>query len=462
MMRSMNSAVAGLRVHQTRMDVIANNLANVNTVGYKASRVNFTDVLSQELRRASGANEVTGRGGQNAKQVGLGVRLSAIDKRMTQGPAMRTDIPMDLMLNGEGFFMVGDASGTYFTRAGAFRLDPTERWLVNDQGMALQGWNVDDAFEIQTDELENIQLNNWNVDAQPTEIVQVSGNIDPTMPGPPYTGVSLHIYDSTGARWVMDVEFIPITLEETDSTPLWWEAQFGGAAGTTTLRRADDPTVTISVANRPNQILMFTPQGRLREGWGRAWFIIDPEDNPPDNATFGTDSAIHYIPAHTILIDFSELTQFSGLGSTVRADLPLSGSVPLWTEGIEEPIVTLRGGFRAGTFDSLSVGSDGIVRARFTNDQILPIAQIPIAVFRNAQGLESVGNNLFRESANSGDFNEVDAASVGTHVMGGALEMSNVNMAEEFTDMITTQRGFQSNARVIGVSDEMLQTINNM
>jgi len=484
------------------MDVIAHNLANVNTAGFKASRTTFTDVFSQTLQGASQANEATGRGGQNPMQVGLGSNLSAIDRRMTQGAAMRTDVPLDLMIDGEGFFIVSDATGTFFTRAGAFRLDPTTGWLVNDQGMPLMGWNTDESFQIQTGQLERIVLDRWTVPATSTSMFEINGNLDPTRTNPP-PNMTMSFYDSIGTRWTMDVEFIPNFPAAGGNIPISWTVQFGGAEATTTLRREgstrpEDTVVldTGALGNIPSQTIFFDTDGGVRGLMPGANVAVPPVPTPPaletmasafvfnippsalfPNAVFGQPSGDGATAlANAIGIDFSRLNQFSGLGNDPRADRPLSGSIAVLANGLAANptevaaagtatfAMSFRGGMRAGTFDGITVGADGVVRARYTNGEILPLAQIPIAIFRNPAGLQAVGNNLFVETANSGVFDGTgqDVSMSGATFMGGALEMSNVDLAAEFTDMIITQRGFQSNSRIISVSDEMLQILNNL
>jgi len=435
------------------MDVIAHNLANVNTAGFKASRTTFTDIFSQTLQGASQANEGTGRGGTNPMQVGLGANVSAIDRRMTQGAAMRTDVPLDMMIQGEGFFIVGDNSGTFFTRAGAFRMDPTTGWLVNDQGMPLQGWNINEYFEIQTGMLETIVLDMWTLEAESTEVLQVTGNLDPTGSTAIPPSMSMEIFDSLGVRWVFDVTFV----RGTGGT---WTAQAGGAGSY--LRRENRADEYLELpAGFLNEAIVFDSGGRIQAIGTPPVRVAYAELAGLNNLTGNVDfdpATFGFGATGEIVIDFSRMTQFANLGSDPRADRPLSASVPGVTGG---PFV---GGMRAGHFDGISVGPDGIVRGRFTNGEIIALAQIPIAVFRNPAGLESVGNNLFVETANSGAFDGTgqDVSLGGATMLGGVLEMSNVDLAGEFTDMIITQRGFQSNSRIISVSDEMLQILNNL
>ena len=220
MMRSMFSGVSGLKVHQTRMDVIGNYIANVNTAGYKSQRVTFSDVFSQTLSNATSANDDTGRGGMNAMQVGLGVNVSAIDMLMTQGAAQRTDNPFDLMINGDGFMVVADATGRYFTRSGALRLDD-EGNLVNPNGMKVQGWLATDngkgEYEINSQEVQSINLFDPKYQSMNPDITtkaQITGNVCSTSKSETFTVAA---YDSLGNYYT-----IPLVIEQDTTTKGKW------------------------------------------------------------------------------------------------------------------------------------------------------------------------------------------------------------------------------------------------
>ena len=221
MMRSMFSGVSGLKVHQTRMDVIGNNIANVNTVGYKSQRVTFSDVFSQTLQGASSASEDTGRGGLNPMQVGLGVNVSSIDMLMTQGAAQRTDNPFDLMINGDGFIVVGDAEGTYFTRAGALRQDD-EGNLIISNGMKVQGWpsvydDTTNQYVISQQEVQPINLADPTIKSSTptmTTKTQLAGNLCNTDTGAYTTQMSF--YDSVGNAYKLQLSFERVAKAGTD------------------------------------------------------------------------------------------------------------------------------------------------------------------------------------------------------------------------------------------------------
>lgn len=452
MMRSMFSGVSGLKVHQTRMDVIGNNIANVNTVGYKSQRVTFSDVFSQTISGASSANDETGRGGMNAMQVGLGVNVSSIDMLMTQGSAQRTDNPFDLMINGDGFLVVGDASGKYFTRAGAIRQDADGN-LVIANGMKVLGWNgpavpnpITGKNEIPRGEVQEINLakgENASVKPLATTEITLSGNISST---DEKVQTSFSFYDSLGNYYSM-----PITLTKNPADGKW-------AITVPTVEIYDDkgqvqgapvPVITdqngnkyeIEVPQFNTTDLEFDQLGKLVAPTDPIEFkvvlkdgvIVKPGDTPPTKP----NSNISDANGLSLKVDVSTITQYS-----VKTNLDPKSN-----------------GYAAGTLSGYSIGSDGIITATYTNGEMRPIAQIPLAQFDNPAGLEKVGDNLYAKTNNSGEFDGIGSAGIFNT---GVLEMSNVDLSSEFTDMIVTQRGFQANSRIITVSDEMLQELTNL
>lgn len=432
MMRSMFSGVSGLKVHQTKMDVIGNNIANVNTVGYKSQRVTFSDVFSQTLQGASSASDDTGRGGLNPMQVGLGVNVSSIDMLMTQGAAQRTDNPFDLMINGDGFIVVGDADGQYFTRAGALRQDD-EGNLVISNGMKVQGWpsvynDQTNKYEISQQEVQPINLADptiKNSNPSMTTKVQLAGNLCNT---DTERITSVTFYDSVGNPYTLQLNFERATATNngvTTPVPNKWTVKPG-----TTIK---DPagheipvTVTIDNAN-----LEFTPNGTLNTN---AKNLVIKFGGTGGSTTLAETGTV----VSDIEVDISGLTQYAT--ATDIDPKTLNGNT-------------------AGTLIGYSVGSDGIITASYDNGNKRPIAQVVIAEFDNPAGLEKVGDNLYSATTNSGEFDGVGKAGIFNT---GVLEMSNVDLSSEFTDMIITQRGFQANSRIISVSDEMLQELTNL
>lgn len=466
MMRSMFSGVSGLRVHQTRMDVVGNNIANVNTIGYKSQRTTFSDVFSQTLSGATSANDETGRGGRNAMQVGLGVNVSSIDLKMTQGSTQRTDRPFDLLVDGDGFLIVGDASGRYYTRAGALRVDDDGN-LTIPNGMIVQGWLANEQDEIESGEVKDINIFNPRyaaTDPSWTTTAQLAGNLSSTIDVGKSIYTSIGLYDSLGNYYTM-----PITLKKVSNGP-------------------DDDTsigATWSLG-----ITMSTVPGPIKEDgtpgediYGA--FITDMggnkvqiQVNPEDTDEYESDDMLFLkkiqfnragdlaVPEDAILsLVFPEAGQNSGeligggkfYDSEKGITVDLSGLTQYATRSTVKGKAT--NGNSAGTLSGYSVGSDGIISAVYTNGDLRAIAQIPVANFDNPSGLEKKGDNIYAATSNSGEFNGIGESGV---FATGVLEMSNVDLAEEFTEMIITQRGFQANSKTITTSDEMLQELVNL
>lgn len=427
MMRSMYSGVSGLRIHQTKMDVIGNNIANVNTVGFKTSRVTFSEVFSQTIQGASGASENSG--GTNPMQIGLGATISSIDIDMGEGAAQRTDNPLDLKIEGDGFFVVSDATGNKFTRAGAFRIDEAGN-LVNPEGMQVMGWQVDSATnEIVKNRVEPIQvLNPTNLYSVPTATsnVTMSGNINMndsqlTGAGVPFTA---SFYDTLGYQYTGEFR---ITYTGTPN-----QYQIDIPADSITDSEGNTPAGLTNVA--VSQVINFDPAtGLINDAAPQFTFTA--------GSTFSNFNAITF--------DWSGLTLFEG-NTTVESN-------PGDVDG-------LGSGNQAGSISGFEVGADGKIVGRYTNGETKLLGQVVITRFQNPAGLQKVGNNLFEATNNSGQFDGIgeDVTSSGGSFNAGVLEMSNVDLSKEFTEMITTQRGFQANSRIITSSDELLQELVNL
>ncbi|NLM14015.1 MAG: flagellar hook protein FlgE [Epulopiscium sp.] len=446
MMRSMFSGISGLRIHQTKMDVIGNNIANVNTTAFKAGRVTFNEVFSQTLQGASGASAQTGRGGRNPMQIGLGANIASIDTLMTTGAAQRTDNPFDLMIDGDGFFVVGDDSGIYFTRAGAFRKDDAGN-LVIPNGMKVKGWPaVDDGRRIQRGAVVDLKLDTpENLSAAPeaTTKLRIEGNINLAdgdgVPvklqffdslGNLYSTNLTMTYDSTGTgkNWKID---IPDTLTLTDS-----------AGNEYTLSN-------VGSDEGDSVVIEFDENGNLNKtnSSGNGIFTISQNGTPDAKFDLSEDiTAGNPVKAHLgpLTVDFSGLTQYN---QKTNVD-PLMGDAN-----------GLGAGREPGELTGYNIGADGIIIGQYSNGQQKMLGQVVIANFRNPAGLQKVGDNLFMATPNSGEF---DGIGEEPNLQGGVLEMSNVDLAKEFTEMITTQRGFQANSRIITASDEMLQELVNL
>jgi len=433
MMRSMYSGVSGLRIHQLKMDVIGNNIANVNTVGFKSSRTIFSEVFSQTIQGSSGASENSG--GTNPMQIGLGASISSIDVDMTEGAAQRTDNPLDLKVQGDGFFVVSDVTGNKFTRAGAFRIDEAGN-LVTPDGKNLMGWTPNETSgEIEKTKVKVLQvLNASNAYVEPslTENMVFQGNInknDPqlgTAPGSPF---SVSFFDSLGYKYTAQ-----FYIQETAVAS---EFQFTLPANSIT-DQDGNPIVNDAV----NVTIPFdAATGKVTV--------------PPVFELTGIANST-VVPAEIfsqfsdpIDVDVSGLTLFNG-NTTV--------------EGVSGDVNGLGAGNEAGSISGFEIGGDGRILGRYTNGETKLLAQIVVATFQNPAGLQKIGSNLFEVTNNSGDFDGIgeDITSSGGAFNAGVLEMSNVDLSREFTEMITTQRGFQANSRIITSSDEMLQELVNL
>jgi len=456
----MFSGVSGLRVHQTRMDVIANNVSNVNTVGFKGSRTLFQDVFSQTISSASGASEATGRGGVNAMQIGLGAGVAAIDRMMTPGAMQRTDHAFDLTVIGSGFFIVGDESGTFFTRNGAVRMDDQSNLLYTN-GMRLMGWRVaqpwDTGGSVEPGTVERgpvvpieIETDMRTAPPDATRNINFSGNLVPD-PTAGITTIFKHFHDSLGNRHSLTVEKemvggaweLRVMNPDPDALPA------DEVLGTLSLAFNVNGRLNV-LGGAPADTSITLPTGAFAIPNPGAGTIIDPFTNqaefvlPPGVIDFllGADGAAAQFGTNgdnTLIIDFGDLTQFGNIrGNATAADM---------------------NGMPAGELTNLSVGQDGQVMALYSNGAMRALWQIPIAEFANPAGLESVGQSLFRTTANSGPFDGVGLEGI---MQSGTLEMSNVDLSAEFTDMIVTQRGFQANSRIITTSDDMLQELVNL
>ena len=407
MMRSMFSAVSGLRNHQIRMDVIGNNIANVNTVGFKSGRVNFQELFNQTLRGASATRD--DRGGTNPQQIGLGMTVSSIDTLHTQGNLQVTGKMTDLAIEGNGFFILGRGSGHLYTRAGNFDKDALG-YLVNpDNGLRLQGWMATDGvLPTSRDErnLQDIRIPvGSTVPAAATTSVVYGRNLSADVPNGTTYESPIKVFDSQGR-----LHTVVVTFTKTATNEWTWEAQWEG-----------DPP------NPP-------------EGTGVITF------NPDGSFASVTSDQITFNPVGvdpiSVTVDFSRVTQFSG-DTTISA--------------IE------RDGYMSGTLEDFTIDANGVITGTYSNGLTRTIAQVALCSFVNPAGLLKLGQNLYQESNNSGmpEVGELGRGGRGT-VAPSNLEMSNVDLAKEFTEMIVTQRGFQANSRVITTTDEMLQELVNL
>ena len=486
MMRSLYSGVSGLKNHQTRMDVVGNNISNVNTTGFKSSRVTFSDTLSQTLSGASAPTE--NRGGTNPKQIGLGSATSAIDTLFTDGSVQSTGVNTDLCLSGNGLFIVKDGNLSYYTRNGNFKFDK-EGYYVNSDGLKVQGWSATtpgDAINTNGQPSEICIPAGKTMAASATTKATFSSNLNAAEPMIKSITITTEdgkttTIDTNGETFKVGETYNPavgtaskiasLTLNMTDGTNTTeTEGSFtvGYSKPKTTIA-----TVYDSLGNSHNVVIYMTKTGADNNGskWQMSLADVDknngtstatlkdsngkdiklkmPKTEVKFNVNGGYDTGSGTttltltngaVDTQTVALDFTALTQYAG-SSTAFATTD---------------------GNAAGTLKSVSIDSNGVITGTYTNGLNVQEAQVAIAQFNNASGLTKTGNSLYTESNNSGTPNIGTISDLGCTVTPSSLEMSNVDMASELTDMIVTQRGYQSNSKIITVSDELLETLINM
>ncbi len=406
MMRSMFAGVSGLRSHQTMMDVVGHNIANVNTPGFKASQVTFQEALAQIVRGASGSGGE--RGGINAVPVGLGTQVASIDGVFTQGASQVTGRASDLAVQGEGFFMLEQGGQLFYSRSGAFNFDEVGT-LVAPGGLKVLGWVADAQGNIDPDAaVGNITLPvSQVIEPQVTSTVDIGGNLSSDAPVGAVQTTSVTIYDSLGNA----IELVA-SFEKTGSNA--WSLS----------ATADGNALTVS----PTAV-SFDAAGQLTSS--------------------GTISLSGYTPPGADPLAF---------------DLRLDGSAPLvqFGGGSTAEVLT-QDGNAIGFLRNYAFGDDGTITGQFSNGETKVMGQVATAVFNNPGGLTRVGNSNFATSVNSGE-PIVGAPGTGNRglLSAGTLEMSNVDLALEFTNLIIAQRGFQANSRIITASDELLGDLVNL
>lgn len=467
MMRSMNSAVSALRNHQLKMDVIGNNIANVNTVGFKTGRVTFKDSLSQSLRGASGPSEA--RGGSNPQQVGLGMDVSSMDTLFTQGVPDRTDRPLDAMINGDGFFMVsgdGTTDGVFYTRAGNFDIDYDGN-LVNSDGLRVLGYQADENGNITT-AVGGIKVPLASTfDPKVTENVSMQGNLDSRTKV--FSGAAL--LDTTGTD--PDTLFKMTVIDPADPTKVKYTVN---SLHKDSIARETDIQVIDSLGGRHNIKLAFVkdddiaPTAPATSVFKIVAFSMNEDGSmTPANATGFADANDGIVGN----IQFDSNGKYVSDSIGVLTLSPTNGAAPIpFDIGVESlsqfesestVFAASQDGYPIGVLTGYAIGPTGEVEGVFSNGKKKILGQISTSVFSNPAGLVKAGGNLFTSSINSGD-PQVNKPGAGANslLQTGALEMSNVDLGKEFTTMIITQRGFQANSRVISTTDQMLEELVNL
>ena len=463
MMRSLYSGVAGLKTHQTKMDVIGNNIANVNTIGFKSSSVLFRDVLYQTTASATGATATTG--GTNASQIGLGTKVSSISTAIGDtGASQSTNNPYDLMLDGSSMFIVSRGNGNYFTKVGNFQVDAAG-CLVTSNGYQVMGWQVDpeDPTQIKKDTVSALYPEseaNKVSDPEMTSAAYMKGNVDFTDPElKDGKVVSVSIYDNLGYPYtvkfelkkdaavtdnsIYDLKIVSITTDDPDANATTSTSKLKDILADGSYNATIGGADSIKIKFDPNTG-SFTTVGDV-DNTKTALLEITPTD--------GTDGVFKNDEKgfEGITIDFSNLTMFESDGNAtakmVRGATDATG-----------------GGRSMGKLTDVSIDTAGKIYGVYTNGETKLLGQIAVAKFSNVMGLESVGNSMYAATQNSGDFDGIGSSvdEDGGTMSQGVLEMSNVDLSAEFTDMITTQRGFQANSRIITTSDSMLEELVNL
>lgn len=547
MMRSMYSAVSGLKTHQTRMDVIGNNIANVNTVAFKSSSVTFSDILYQTTSNASGANATTGTGGVNAKQIGLGTTAAATKVSITSaGASETTGNPFDIRLtdkNSTNFFIVNNGSENVFTRSGSFYVDGSGNLCMSSTGYTVMGWQVDETTgEIRKDTVSALRImQEKNLTSAPEATTQatIAGVLDENdtdVKNDAGRVMNLNFYDnlgyqytakfaikSTGTDGKYTVELTSVldsnnqniikNLTKQEISQIFGDyqadatlGQYGLAKGCTYdaatkqyekdgkkyQKSTTDPTVFEEVNNITNTVsiteifsgITTTMANDIKDKTSKTNVEFDPatghatvkgektsydlvfDTSTGKFASIGGDTPSKMLNMsvlssgllnnngnfQNISVDFSQCLNYENGGkSTIGAD---AGA----TDG------TTGKGRKLGAMTGIFIDTSGRIYGTYDNGNTELLGQIAVAQFSNASGLEKVGESCYRTTLNSGEFDGigVEISADGSSMTTGELEMSNVDLSSEFTSMITTQRGFQANSRVITTSDTLLEELVNL
>ena len=549
MMRSMYSAVSGLKTHQTRMDVIGNNIANVNTVAFKSSSVTFSDILYQTTSNASGANATTGTGGVNAKQIGLGTTAAATKVSITSaGASETTGNPFDIRLtdkNSTNFFIVNNGSENVFTRSGSFYVDGSGNLCMSSTGYTVMGWQVDETTgEIRKDTVSALRImqeknltsapeattqatiagvldendtdvkndagrvmnlnfydnlgyqytakfaikatgtdgkytveltsvldsNNKNIiaDLDKRQIAQIFGNYNANATLGQYGLTKDYEYDSVSKSYTNKTtgEKFPINNATDNSTT--FVGDNGSQVSITEIFSGITTTIANNIKNATNnyKVAFDAQTGHATLTGEQTSYDLEFDTSSGKFKSIGGENPSVMLNMgalssglinnngnfQNITVDFSQCLNYENGGkSTIGAD---AGA----TDGKTGK------GRKLGAMTGISIDTSGRIYGTYDNGNTELLGQIAVAQFSNASGLEKVGESCYRTTLNSGEFDGigVEISADGSSMTTGELEMSNVDLSSEFTSMITTQRGFQANSRVITTSDTLLEELVNL
>ena len=548
MMRSMYSAVSGLKTHQTRMDVIGNNIANVNTVAFKSSSVTFSDILYQTTSNASGANATTGTGGVNAKQIGLGTTAAATKVSITSaGASETTGNPFDIRLtdkNSTNFFIVNNGSENVFTRSGSFYVDGSGNLCMSSTGYTVMGWQVDETTgEIRKDTVSALRImQEKNLTSAPEATTQatIAGVLDENdtdVKNDAGRVMNLNFYDNLGYQYTAKfaikatgtdgkytVELTSVLDSNNKNIIADLDKQqiaqiFGNYNANATLGQYGltkdytydkaDQTYVDSTGKKFKQSatdpIVFEEQGNLTNKVsitdifsGITTTIANNVKNKTNNynVTFDAQTGHATLTGEQTSYDL-EFDTSSGKFKSIGGENP---SVMLNMGALSSGLINKNGNFqnitvdfsqclnyenggkstigadagatdgttgkgrKLGAMTGISIDTSGRIYGTYDNGNTELLGQIAVAQFSNASGLEKVGESCYRTTLNSGEFDGigVEISADGSSMTTGELEMSNVDLSSEFTSMITTQRGFQANSRVITTSDTLLEELVNL
>ena len=471
MMRSLYSGVSGLKNHQIRMDVVSNNVSNVNTIGFKRGRVTFQDMISQNISGASRPQE--GRGGTNPKQIGLGMQVAAIDTIHTQGAIQVTGKITDVAMMGQGFFIQKLGERTFYTRAGNFGIDRNKMLVNPANGFKIQGWNSTTLPDGRTFINTSSPTGDISIpigdkyQARATTSVKYKCNLNasakiPINPNNPTREeisnravhtTSINVHDSRGRVHEVKVNFVRTdentwlaTVEVPSSVPNSAQVDVGPRSATST----NQLVFRFNNSGAPEALSEVVAPGQRadsitrREGQAQQpKLVANLRFNVPDERRNAAGQ--NQGEQLEIRLDFGTLGQIDGATQ-------FNG--PTTTKAISQD------GYGMGYLESFQINDSGIVIGSYSNGQKRELGQLAVATFINQEGLERAGDTTFIETVNSGTADVGEAKTQGKgRIVAGALEMSNVDLSEEFVDMIVTQRGFQANSRSITTSDQMIQEI---
>jgi flagellar hook protein FlgE len=445
---SLFTGISGLNANGNALSVVGNNIANLSTVGFKSSRSVFADLISSSLG-----------GGGGALQTGLGVTLNGVQGNFSQGSLSNTSNALDLAIDGNGFFILGDAAGgTFYSRAGQYRLDSQSR-IVDPSGFFLQGYQVN-ANGLISANIGALTIPTTTAPPNPTSTIAIGANLnaqsstgvfaltDPI--GTSQFSTVLTVYDSLGNNHLLTTYFTRTAANT------WTYNVLGNTAEVVTGNYdASNINATLGLVRLASGTLTFTTSGAL----DTESLVVRYDDGTPGGTAGAVvgQAQIDFVGAaadQLITFDFGDsVTTDGGTGLNLTTHFGAASGL----------IQQSQNGFGAGSLQTFSIETDGVVNGRFSNGQVRPVAQLALARFPDPLGLIRTGNNTFAESGTSGQPLVGMATSTGLgRVLSNTLELSNVDLGESFIEMIAAQRGFQANSRVISTSDEILQELVNL